>query len=261
MGPRARPLGDPGVVGEPLAAASLGGVDGQVQAALEQVELGGQVGDRGAQVAPVAVQLVAVHRRARGQQRREQVALERRRLAGRTWSSTDGSSTYTPALIRSVTQASSSGPGFSRKAVTRSSSSTGTRPKALGSGTRTRARVAAAWRSLCSATSRWKSMSTRTTPLRTRKVPSSRWARRLTAPEVPIGVSSEDRTTSTPALRLRQQLVEGLGQVHGRQHTSVNPRRRAGAGCGAGTALAKGISGLGRVLVRGGCGCRTLRRE
>ena len=76
-------LVDPGVVGKPLAAAALGGVDGQVQASLEQVELGGQVGDRGAEVAPVAVQLVAVHGRARGQQRREQVALERRRPAGR----------------------------------------------------------------------------------------------------------------------------------------------------------------------------------
>ena len=96
-------------------------------------------------------------------------------------------------------------------------------------------------------------MSTSTSPLSTRKVPSSRCDSRLTAPEVPIGVSSEDSTTSTPALRASgSSWSKASGRYMVESTTSVKPPaaswRRVWSRNGS---LANGISGLGRVLVSG----------
>jgi hypothetical protein len=75
----------------------------------------------------------------------------------------------------------------------------------------------------------------------------------LTAPEVPMGESSEDSTTSTPALRASgRSWSNASGRYMVDSTTSVNPPaaswRRVWSRNGS---LANGISGLGRVLVSG----------
>ncbi len=104
--------------------------------------------------------------------------------------STDGSSTYVPALI-SFVGASSRG-GFSTKAVTRPSSSVGTTPKADGSATGCRAIVPSAPRSRWKATRAVRSRSVSTSPLTTTKVSSipAKVAAKRTAPAVSSGSGS-----------------------------------------------------------------------
>jgi hypothetical protein len=64
------------------------------------------------------------------------------------------------------------------------------------------------------------------------RCPSSRWDRRLTAPEVPSGSPRGQHHLDPGLAGLGQELVEGLGQVHGRQHDLGEP---------AGGELAQGV--------------------
>ena len=75
----------------------------------------------------------------------------------------------------------------------------------------------------------------------------------MIAPEVPMGLSSDDSTTSTPALRASgSSWSKASGRYMVDSTTSVKPPaaswRRVWSRNGS---LAKGISGLGRVLVSG----------
>ena len=102
--------------------------------------------------------------------------------------STDGSSTYVPALIQLVGALPFG--GFSTNATTSPSWRVGTTPNADGSATLVRQMVASAPRSSWNATSLPRSSVVSTSPLHTTSRSSRPWAANRIAPAVPSGWSS-----------------------------------------------------------------------
>ena len=116
---------------------------------------------------------------------------------GGTRSSTSGSSTYRPALIRSVSI--SSGRGFSRNVSTRPSAAVRTSPYRLGSATGVSRIVAFAPVERWNATSSPRSASRSESPLSAKKLPSSSRPAKPIAPPVPSGSSSTAYSSDRPS--------------------------------------------------------------